>query len=74
MLGTSTLAFAQVGSTITQGAKATGEKAKQYADEARASVSSQPDKTVYKAKAQVHKAKAEHHAKAASDAAKEIPK
>jgi hypothetical protein len=37
-------------------------------------VSSQPDKSVDKAKAKVHKAKAHHHAAAAKDAAKEIPK
>jgi hypothetical protein len=37
-------------------------------------VSSEPDKSVDKAKAQVHKAKAHHHAKVAKDAAKDIPK
>ena len=68
------LAVAQVGSTVSEGAKATGQKAQQYGDQAKAAVSSQPDKTVDKAKAQVHKAKAHHHAKAAKDSAKEIPK
>jgi hypothetical protein len=68
------LAVAQVGSTVSEGAKATGQKAQQYGDQAKAAVSSQPDKTVDKAKAQVHKAKAHHHAKMAKDSAKEIPK
>lgn len=68
------LSLAQVGTTVTQGAKATGEKAEQYGDQAKAAVSSQPDKTVDKAKAHVHKAKAHHHAKVAKDAAKDIPK
>jgi len=68
------LAVAQVGTTVTQGAKATGEKAQQFGDQAKAAVSSEPDKSVDKAKAQVHKAKAHHHAKVAKDAAKDIPK
>jgi hypothetical protein len=68
------LAFAQVGSMLAQGAKATSEKAQQYGDQAKAALSSQPDKTVDKAKAQVHKAKAAHHATLAKNAAKEIPK
>jgi hypothetical protein len=73
-LGVSNLALAQVGSTASQGTSATAEKAKQYGDQTKAAVSSQPDKTVDKAKAQVHKAKAHHHAKAAKEGAKEIPK
>jgi hypothetical protein len=68
------LCMAQVGTTAKEGAKATAEKAKEVGDEARAAVSSQPDKSVYKAKAKVHKAKAHHHAKAAKEAAKDIPK
>jgi hypothetical protein len=68
------ISVAQVGSTAKEGAKATGEKAQQYGDQAKAAVSSEPDKTVDKAKAQVHKAKAHHHAKKAKDAAKDIPK
>jgi hypothetical protein len=43
-------------------------------NDGKAAVSSQPDKSVDKAKAKVHKAKAHHHAKAAKDAAKDIPK
>jgi hypothetical protein len=68
------VSWAQVGTTAKEGAKATAEKAQQLGDEAKASVSSQPDKSVNKAKAKVHKAKAHHHARAAKDAAKDIPK
>jgi hypothetical protein len=68
------VSMAQVGTTVKEGAKATAEKAKQAGDETKAAVSSEPNKSVDKAKAQVHKAKAHHHAKAAKDAAKEIPK
>lgn len=74
MVAVSNLAFAQVGSTAAEGAKATSEKAQQYGDQAKGAVSSQPDKTVDKAKAQAHKAKAHHHAKAAKKSAKDIPK
>ena len=74
VLAVSSVSLAQVGTTVKEGAQATGEKAKQYGDQAKASVSSEPDKSVDKAKAQGHKAKAHHHAKAAKDAAKEIPK
>lgn len=68
------LSLAQVGTTVKEGAKATGEKAQQAGDEAKAAVSSQPDKSVDKAKAKAHKAKAHHHAKAAKEAGKDIPK
>jgi hypothetical protein len=68
------VADAQVGTTLNQGANATGEKAQQYGDQAKAAVSSQPNKSADKAKAQAHKAKAHNHAKSAKDAAKEIPK
>lgn len=68
------VADAQVGTTVKEGAKATGEKAQQYGDQAKAGVSSQPNKAADKAKAQVHKAKAHDHAKSAKDAGKEIPK
>jgi len=67
-------AFAQVGTTVKEGAKATGEKVEQIGDEAKASVESQPNKTIDKTKAQTHKAKAHAHAHAAKDAAKEVPK
>jgi hypothetical protein len=68
------LSVAQVGTTVKDGAKATGEKAQQYGGQAKAAVSSQPDKSVDKAKAKVHKAKAHHRAAGAKDAAKNIPK
>ena len=68
------ISMAQVGTTVKEGAKATAEKSKQVGDEAKAAVSSQPDKSVDKAKAKAHKAKAHHHAKAAKEAAKDIPK
>lgn len=68
------LSMAQVGTTAKEGAAATGEKAKQYGDQVKGAVSSQPDKSVDKAKAKVHKAKAHHHTKVAKDAAKDIPK
>jgi hypothetical protein len=70
----SNVSLAQVGSTIKEGAKATGEKAEQYGDQAKAAVSSEPSKTTNKAKAQAHKAKAHEHAHASKEAAKEIPK
>lgn len=66
--------FAQVGTTVKEGAKATGEKAHEIGDKAKAAVSSQPDKSIDKAKARVHKAKAHHHAKKADAAAHEIGK
>ena len=65
---------AQVGSAAKQGAQATSEKAKEVGDETKAAVSSEPDKSVDKAKAKAHKAKAHHHAKAAKRDAKDIPK
>jgi hypothetical protein len=68
------VSLAQVGTTVKEGAKATGEKAEQYGDQAKGAVSSQPNKSVDKAKAQGHKAKAHAHAKTAKDAGKEIPK
>ncbi|HEV2701837.1 MAG TPA: hypothetical protein VGV09_09420 [Steroidobacteraceae bacterium] len=68
------VALAQVGTTVTQGAKATSQKAQQVGDQAKASVESQPDKSIDKTKAQVHKAKAHHHAKKAKDAAENITK
>jgi uncharacterized protein YfaP (DUF2135 family) len=74
VLAVSSVSLAQVGTTVKEGAQATGEKAKQYGDQAKAAVSSEPNKSVDKAKAKAHKAKAHHHAKAAKDAAKDIPK
>ena len=74
VLAVSSVSLAQVGTTVKEGAQATGEKAKQYGDQAKAAVSSEPDKWVDRAKAKVHKAKAHHHAKAANEAGKDIPK
>ena len=74
MLAVCDLALAQVGTTVKEGAAATSEKAQQYGDQAKSAVSSEPNKSINKAKAKVHKAKAHHHAKAAKDAAKDIPK
>lgn len=68
------VSLAQVGTTAKEGANASAEKAKQVGDEAKGAVSSQPDKSIDKAKAKVHKAKAHHHAKTAKDAGKDIPK
>ncbi len=65
---------AQVGTTVKEGAKATGEKAQELGDRAKAAVSTEPHKSVDKAKARVHKAKAHHHAKEADQAGREIPK
>jgi hypothetical protein len=73
-LAVCSVSFAQVGTTAKEGAKATSEKAQEAGDETKAAFSSEPNKTVNKAKAKVHKAKAHHHAKAAKDAAKDIPK
>ena len=74
VLAVSSVSLAQVGTTVKEGAQATGEKAKQYGDQAKAAASSEPDKSVDKAKAKAHKAKAHHHAKTAKDAGKDIPK
>ncbi|MBV9724742.1 MAG: hypothetical protein JO299_06160 [Gammaproteobacteria bacterium] len=63
-----------VGTTVKEGAKATGEKVQEVGDQAKASVESQPDKSVDKAKAHTHKAKAHAHAHASKEAAKEVPK
>jgi hypothetical protein len=70
----SNAAFAQVGTTVKEGAKATAEKAKEAGDNVKGAMSSQPDKTIDKTKAKVHKAKAHAHAKAAKEAAKDIGK
>jgi len=74
VLSVATLTQAQVGTTLKEGAAATSEKAQQLGDETKAAVSSQPNKSIDKAKAQTHKAKAHVHAKTAKDAAKDITK
>jgi len=70
----SNAALAQVGTTVKEGAKATSEKAKEAGDETKAAVSSEPNKSVDKAKARAHKAKAHHHAHQSKEAAKDVPK
>jgi hypothetical protein len=73
-VGLSTGAMAQeVGTATKQAAKSTVEKTEQLGDEAKASMESQPKKTLDKAKAQVHKAKAKAHSQAAKDAMKKSP-
>jgi hypothetical protein len=66
--------FAQVGTAVKEGAKATGETAKQVGDDVKGAVSSEPDKSIDKTKAKAHKAKAHQHAHAAKEAAKEAVK
>jgi hypothetical protein len=68
------VAFAQVGTTVKEGAKATSEKTQQLGDQAKASVESQPHKAIDRTRSHRHRAKAHHHAKTAKHAAKDIPK
>jgi len=70
----SSVVAAQVGTTLKEGTKATVQKSEELGDRAKASVESQPDESIDRAKARMHKAKAHHHARAAKEAAKEIPK
>ena len=67
-------AFAQVTTTVKEGAKAAGEKTLQGKENVEAAATKEPKKTVHKAKASQHKAKASAHASAASAAAKNIGK
>ena len=67
-------AFAQVGTTVKEGAKATSQKAQEVGDNVKGSFQSGPRKAATQAKAEVHHAKAHVHAKTAKDAGKEIPK
>ncbi len=64
--------FAQVSTTVKQGSKAVAQKSEQMGDQAMSSMSSQPKKAEYKAKAMAHKVKAHYHAKRAKHAAKKI--
>jgi hypothetical protein len=59
---------------VKEAGKATAETAKQGTENTKALVSSEPEKTVHKAKAKVHKAKAKQHGENAKDAAKETMK
>lgn len=74
LLAASSLAMAQVGTTVKEGAKATVQKSEQLGDRAKAAVESRPDRSVDEAKAKIHGMKAHHHAKKAKEAAKKIPK
>lgn len=65
-------AYSQVEPAVKETGKAIVESTKQAGDNVEAAVSSEPDKSLDKAKAKVHKAKARvhrHKAKKAADAA-----
>ena len=65
-------AFAQVEPAVKETGKAIAESTMQAGDNVKAAVSTEPNKSMNKAKAQVHKAKARvhrHKAKKAADAA-----
>ncbi|MDB6083795.1 MAG: hypothetical protein JWN43_1676 [Gammaproteobacteria bacterium] len=67
-----TAAFAQVGTVVKETGKAAGQSAQEAGDNVKSAVSTEPHKSVNKAKAHIHKAKAHahrHRAKAAADAA-----
>ncbi len=67
-----TVALAQVEPAVKESGKAVAETSRRVGDDAKAAVSSEPDKSVYKAKARAHKANAHlhrHRAKQAADAA-----
>jgi len=68
------VSLAQVGATAEEGAKASAEKAKELGDDTKAAVSSQPNRSINKAKAHAHKAKAHYHAHKAKHAAKQVGK
>ena len=70
----SSVAFAQVGTTVKESAKATSETVKQGGQNVAGAVTPEPDKTMHKAKARMHKAKARAHGRAAKAAAKETVK
>ncbi len=66
--------FAQAGTAIKEGAKATGDTAVQAKENVEAAVTKEPKKSIHKAKAKYHKAKASEEATAAKDAASNIGK
>ena len=70
--GLAVSASAQVGQTVQEGAKSVGESAQEGGDKVKGAMSSQPDKTIDKGKAQVHKAKAKYHRHKAKKAADNI--
>jgi len=61
---------AQVGTAVSESGKAVSQSAQQAGDEAKAAVSSEPDKAIDKSKARAHKASAQHHAHRAKAAVK----
>lgn len=67
----SSACFAQAGTAIKEGAKATSETVKQGGQNVAGAVSGEPDKTIHKTKARIHKTKAKAHGRAAKAAAKE---
>jgi hypothetical protein len=66
--------FAQAGTAIKEGAKATGDKIQQGTETVAGAVTKEPKKSVHKAKAAVHKAKAHEEGVEAKDAAKAVVK
>lgn len=66
--------FAQAGTAIKEGAKATGDTAVQAKENVEAAVTKEPKKSIHKAKAKYHKAKAHEEATDAKDAAKAVVK
>lgn len=68
------VSFAQVTTTVKEGAKATSETAKEATQNTEAALTKEPKKTVHKAKAKVHKEMAHEDADAAKAAAKNIGK
>jgi hypothetical protein len=62
--------FAQAGTAVKESGKAVGEKALEGKEAVQAAVTSEPKKSMHKAKAKAHKAKSAMHdekAKAAGD-------
>jgi high-affinity K+ transport system ATPase subunit B len=70
----SSACFAQAGTAIKEGAKATAETTKQAKENVEAAVTKEPKKSMHKAKAKVHKEKAHEDATEAKDAVKAIGK
>jgi hypothetical protein len=68
------VAFAQVGTAVVEGAKATKEKVEQAGQATAGAVTSEPKSTVHKVKAKVHKEKAHEDAEAAKTAVSNIGK
>ena len=70
----SSVCFAQAGTMVKEGGKATAETAKQGKENVQAAVSGEPEKTVHKVKGKVHKHKAAAAASESKAAAKEMVK